>query len=198
MTNYNTKGTKHRRQRKDLDRLYNRGFVWNPHFDNITNEMFSKSKRIQYSRHLRSYEQTGNREFDFHDVTIENLAKGQVVEIETEFNDYNGEDIETIRKAVVRLPQRSDGEQIVAVVAFDYNNDVFIKTAWLNKANDNHSTGLDTSEMEVSTSNRKYGYFYGNNRSKAWEILDESESKTLDDNVMITMEEWNRRNGYGN
>ena len=196
MSNYNTRGTKHSNQRKDFDRLYNRAYVWADQFDTTTKEMFKNAKRISYSKHLKNYEKSGNREFDLNEINLKALEMGQVVEIETELNDYNGEDIETVRKAVVRLPKREDGEQVVAVAAFDYYNNVFIKTAWLNKATDNHSRGLDTTEMEWAVSNRKLGYFYGKYQSKAWEILNATESKALSDNVMITMEEWNRRNGY--
>lgn len=168
MSVYNTRGSKHRYGRADYDYIYNRGYVWNEAFNTITKELISIRGEPIFSRHLQDYENQGNRDFSLEEITVQAMMNGEVVEIETELNEFGrDDDIEIIKKAVIRLPRRADGEQIVVVADFDRTRP-FIKTAWLNKASDNHQHGLDTSEFEWNI-NGKYGYF-NRYRTKAWEI----------------------------
>lgn len=148
MADYNTRGEKHGVYGKDYDYKYNSGYAWNPVFNALVADRLAYNRGIDYSYHLNSYDSKGNRVFDASEITIQNLRRGTVVEIETEILDIRGRDVEIIRKAVIRLPERSDGEQIVAVALFKDNGYLKIKTAWLNKATDNHQQGLDTSDMD--------------------------------------------------
>lgn len=193
---YNTRGSKHTSERRDYDTIFNKGFVWHPLFDTIVKDSLSKTSTLNYSNHLKSQisdNTEGNREFASNEITIDNLKKGEVVEVEFQYEDYLGDDFNCLKKAVIRLPQRPDGEQVVAVCLFNYNGTVFIKTAWLNKANDNHQKGLDTSDFDYNI-NQKFGYFHRGWTSRVWEIKNGS-VKELKPNVAMTIEEYNRRNG---
>ena len=196
MATYNTRGQKHRGRRKDFDFLYNKGFVWAPLLDELYRQIVEKSASIRFSNHVRNYACDGNREYSISaEITKPALLAGEVVEVETELNDYCGNDFQTIRKAVVRLPAREDGEQVVVVVEFNYRADMFVKTAWLNKASDNHQTGLDTTDFDNCVSDL-FGFFFGRWQSVVYDNTNIASPKKLLSDVAMTMEEYNRRCGY--
>ena len=153
MAEYNTRGEKHNQFGKDYDFKYNKAVAWNSVFDTMVKD------RLKYNSgfsgftdksHALGYNKEGNREFDKSEITLKNLQLGEVVEIETELIGNGDDGIEMIRKAVIRLPERKDGEQIVVVADFSENGYTKIKTAWLNKASDNHQTGLDTRNIDTN------------------------------------------------
>lgn len=148
MANYYTRGQKHNEFGKDYDCKYNKGYAWNPIFDTLVKDRLTYNAGIRYSDHLKDYDAEGNRTFDTSEISIRNLSMGEVVEIETEYYDRAEDTVEMLRKAVIRLPKRADGEQIVAVADFNTNGMTNIKTAWLNKATDNHQSGLDTTNLD--------------------------------------------------
>ena len=193
MSTYYTKGQKHRTGRADYDAIYNAGYVWTPLFTHIVRELVSNGKELELSDHVRNYRPEGNRAFNCAaEITRNAILAGDVVEVETAIDDYDGEDIDSVRKAVIRLPKRADGEQVVVVVDFRLNGQMKAKTAWLNKATDNHQSGLDTSEFERTVNGRKFGYFLPGFRSKAFKI-EHGRISAMKDDVMITMAEYYRR-----
>lgn len=151
MADYNTRGQKHGQFGKDYDFRYNKAVAWNPIFDKLVAERLKYNtgfKNFSDNSHALSYDKEGNRTFDKSEITIRNLELGEVVEIETELSYPDGDEVEMIRKAIIRLPKRKDGEQIVVVADFDYSGETKIKTAYLNKASDNHQSGLDTTNID--------------------------------------------------
>ena len=146
MADYNTRGEKHNQYDRNYDFKYNKAVAWNDVFDTMVKDRLKFNSGIKYSDHLNQYDKEGNRTFDTSEISIRNLEAGDVVEIETEYNASS--EIEMIRKAVIRLPKRKDGEQIVAVADFSENGMTTIKTAYLNKASDNHQIGLDASDID--------------------------------------------------
>lgn len=152
MAEYNTRGEKHNQFGKDYDFKYNKAVAWNPIFDTMVKDRLrfnSEFRGFTDDSHALGYDKAGNREFDKSEITLRNLQLGEVVEIETELVGYD-DGIEMLRKAVIRLPKRKDGEQIVVVADFSERGSTKIKTAWLNKADDNHQIGLDTRNIDTN------------------------------------------------
>lgn len=194
MSTYNTKGTGHRSYRKEFDTMYNRGYVWHSVLDNLVNDYLSKSWNLRLSRHVQEMIDNntyGNREINKNDITLENMLKGEVVEAEFQFEDYEGEDFNCLNKVVIRLPEREDGEQIVVVCATNYNGIPSIKTAWLNKKADSHKT-LDTRDFDWRLEGERFGYFHKGWTSRVWEINNDL-MKELEPNKAMTIEEYNKR-----
>ena len=156
MANYNTRGTKHQTERGDYDCIFNKGYCWHRLFDDIVAKLISSTGGIVLAKHVQDYEKKDNREYSLSEINEDALRSGEVVEIEAETLKYKNTQYGAIRKAVIRLPERKDGEQIVVVVDFSRGNK-FIKTAWLNKANDNHQRGLDTGSLDWDYIG-KFGY----------------------------------------
>ena len=148
MAEYNTRGQKHGQFGKDYDCKYNKAVAWNKIFDTLIDDRFTYNTGIKYSDHVGEYDKEGNRTFDLKEISLRDLIAGDVVEIETEYTTMGNDYVEMIRKAVIRLPKRKDGEQVVAVVLFGDSGNTFVKTAWLNKSDDNHQTGLDTTDID--------------------------------------------------
>ena len=198
MANYCTRGLKHRESRKDYDFLYNSAASWTPLFKELVNMLVQRSESLRFSKHVDNYKCDGNRTYSLsEEITKDAILAGDVVEIETELNDNCGQDFQTVRKAVVRLPEREDGEQVVVVIDFNYHGDMFVKTAWLNKASDNHQNGLDENEFDSYVSDL-FGFFYGKYRSFVYDNTNVFEPIQLLPDVAMTMEEYNRRCGYRN
>ena len=175
MAFYNTRGIDHRSRRKDFDTMYNKGYAWNDLFDRLVKEALSKSSRLIVSNHLQeliSNDYYGNRLFSPEDITIESLQKGDAVEVEFQLDYYGDDDINMLRKAVIRMPVRGDGEQVCAVVLFNIKKAPIVKTAWLNKSDDNHQSGLDMEDFDWRTDGEKFGYYYRGGNSKAFEIVE--------------------------
>lgn len=197
MANYNTRGTKHESYRKEFDTMFNKGYVWSDLFDRIVRDSLVKTTDIYLSSHTKQQIENnvfGNRIIKDKEINLKNLMDGEVVEIEFRYEDYNGEDFNCLKKAVIRLPRRIDGEQVVAVCEFNYSGSVFVRTAWLNKANDNHDIGLDISDFDWNL-NQKFGYFHKRWTSRVWE-LNNGKIGELIPNVAMTIEEYNKRNNY--
>lgn len=161
----------------------------------MVKDSLSKTTQLTLSRHTQDQikdNSEGNRVFTPDEITLSNLKRGEVVEVEFQYEDYKGDDFNCLKKAVIRLPKREDGEQVVVVCLFNYNGSVFVKTAWLNKANDNHQSGLDTSDFDYDL-NQMFGYFHKHWTSRVWKI-DGGNIEELQPNVAMTIEEYNKRN----
>ena len=197
MLDYNTRGTKHSSSRKEFDAMYNKGCAWTELFDVMVKDSLSKTKKVTLSQHAKSQIQNnreGNRVMTVDEISRTTLMSGEVVEVEFQTEIYESQDFNCLKKAVIRLPERTDGEQVVAVCQFDYDGTVFVRTAWLNKANDNHTVGLDTSEFD-SDLNHMFGYFHRNWTSRVWAYAN-AMVRELTPNVAITWEEYDRRGGW--
>ena len=190
MANYNTKGKGRRQDRKDFDTMYNAGYVWNDKlFDMLVKGALSKSNKLNVSRHVQdrvSEDYYGNRLFSPDDITLYSLREGTPVECEFQLDYYDDEDCEMLRKAVIRLPERDDGEQVCVVCLFNPDKAPVIKTAWLNKKDDNHQTGLDTSEFEWKIYSGKYGYYHGRFKSDVWDFDGFDKMTRVNSNHVLT------------
>ena len=161
MAIYNTKGTKHRSRRKQYDYMYNKGFCWSDTFSEMTKSLVAEIGNLTLSNHTKTRikeNREGNRKIYRKDISVKNILAGEVVEVEFEDKLHKGKNFACLKKAVVRLPVRNDGEQVVVVCSFNQTGEVFVKTAWLNKKDDNHNTGLDTSEFDYLFGTEKFGY----------------------------------------
>ena len=142
MAKYNTRGQGHRNS-SNYDNIYNKGYCWHKLFDVLFNDIITVGGNIEIANHVFDYEKHSNRYFNESEITFDAIKAGELVEIETEGIYYDEEnDAQILMKAIVRLPQREDGEQVVVVLDFSRNN-IFVRAAWLNKAGDNHQKGLD-------------------------------------------------------
>lgn len=177
MANYNTRGMSHKSVHKEFDEIYNSGAVWSDMFQEIFDERIAEveDKNLNYNSHV--YEQimkdiNGNRVFSIEELALGELRKGTVVEAETRYEMYGDEQMQTLRKAVVRLPVRPDGEQVVAVVDFPNDKTALVRTAWLNKATDNHEIGLDTADFTTKIEG-KFGFINAyEDGTKVWQYQD--------------------------
>lgn len=142
MAKYNTRGQGHRNS-SNYDNIYNKGYCWHRVFDLLFSDIMSIGSDIEIANHVFDYEKHGNRYFSEDEITLDAIKEGELVEIETEEIYYDEDDAQILMKAIVRLPQREDGEQVVVVLDFSRNN-IFVRAAWLNKAGDNHQKGLNT------------------------------------------------------
>lgn len=162
MAEYNTRGMGHMSGRKDFDTKYNMGVAWSEAFQSLAETRLAQiDDRYFYpTKHVMAQinkNKHGNRLIGELELSLSEIKKGTVVEAEFKREMYGDEQMESLRKIVTRLPARTDGEQVVVVVQFEDSMAALIKTAWLNKATDNHQKGLDTTDIETNVDGI-YGY----------------------------------------
>lgn len=149
MSNYCTRGTKCGSSTKSYDVRFNKGFKWSLLFDFIAMKMVKNIARAFFTGHVFDridFDECGNREFLIEELQelISSPLNLTLVEMEAiGISLPDGEIAFVMKKLLLRGPEREDGESICIVL--DFNNPIYprVKTAYLNKAYDNHDTGLD-------------------------------------------------------
>lgn len=164
--NYNTRGTLHMSKRKERDLMFNKGHVWDDRFDICFQKQLEQYSKIKFSGHFDKIKGESNRVFDAKkEITLESIKKSELVEIELDTVRQQDKEYQMLAKAVCRLPEREDGEQVVVVMDFLNADYILARTAWLNKATDNHEKGLDTTDIDWNT-NINVGFYDKNDNIK--------------------------------
>lgn len=122
-----------------FNRLYHRKVCWCESFDRLAKELFNKN----YSYHLIHHDSNAKHDINFKklDMIINELITNNrdyyLYEVETRHKNY-------LIKAVLRTSY-DDNRDINIVFGKRDNNKLMVKTAWLNKKTDTHTT-LDVSK----------------------------------------------------
>lgn len=156
MSNYYTRGTSHGSS-KTYDVRFNRQFCWTMLFDVIAAFMLEEVKDVRISTHVLDRingDLDGNRDFSVDELKslLNSLPTCSLAEIEAQgIRFQNGKEAFIVKKLLLRSPERGDGENVCVVL--DFTNPVYprVKTAYLNKGNDNHDVGLNIRELEFCT-----------------------------------------------
>ena len=174
MAEYNTRGSG-APHKKDYDVVFNKNYSWDTVFQEIVEARVSEIPEtgffvLSHTTGRILHNEKGNRDLSEDELSLNIFQKNEFEVVETEWDKAmcGNQEMLGLKKALVRLPERPDGEQVCAVINFEDSGNAVIKTAYLNKANDNHETGLKTNGLSTVT-DTIYGFF-GNAKgmSQAW------------------------------
>lgn len=151
MANYYTRGQKHQFSHKNYDVIFNTGQrTWNKNIEPVLHEMLNQVTSVIFSKHFLEAiaSQSGNRVISSEEINSDSITSSSIVEFEGDYLIHGKSFAIIIKKLLVRLKPRQDGEQVCCILDFARSATApTLKTAYLNKAHDNHQKGLDTSDF---------------------------------------------------
>ena len=159
---------------KQYDTVFTKKYSWSKNLDILVKRAIIKGSTLVNTS-------------KYPDIVKKDLVNSEVLEVECLFEDYLGEDFNCLKRALVKFAKND--KYYAAIIIFDYDGTV--KLVKVSEVKEEFDSNIDVNEVEWTIEDKKFGYFYGDNKSEVIEI-GRYGTKQLESNVAMTIEMWNK------